>query len=72
MAERIIKSLLLILILVGMVFTVFNFVPELHADVHYGTMEWVIHPEPEQEPYHISLGWYCLDQPSNCSIVMEV
>jgi hypothetical protein len=55
-----------------MVFTVFNLVPELYADVHYGSMEWVYHPEPWHAPYHISLGWYCLDEPSNCSIVMEV
>jgi len=72
MIQKIVKSLIVILIMAGLTFTVFNFVPQAKADtVYYGTMEWIIHANPDQKPYHVELGWYCLGDPSDCSIVIH-
>jgi len=44
MIQKITKCLIVILVLVGLAFTVFNFVPQAKADeVYYGTMTWVVH-----------------------------
>jgi len=70
MAQKITKFLISILILVGLVFMVFNFIPQSKASPGlWGTTQWVTHPEEWMEPYHIGLGWYCLDDPSTCVIV---
>jgi hypothetical protein len=72
MTQKIAKSLIVILIIVGLTFTVFNFVPQAKADeVYYGTMTWKVHHDPELEDYHIGLGWYCLDDPCDCSVVIH-
>ena len=72
MTQKIAKSLIVILIMVGLVFTVFNFVPQAKADtVYYGTTTWKVHHDPGLEDYHIGLGWYCLDDLSNCVIVIH-
>ncbi len=60
--------------MVGLAFTVFNFAPQAEASVvHYGTLEWVIDPDPWMEPYHVGdLGYYCLGDPCDCCVVIEV
>lgn len=73
MTQKIVKSLIMLLILVGLVFTVFNFTPQLKADeVYFGTLHWVGHPEPWMEKYKVGdTGYYCLGEHSNCTIVIE-
>jgi hypothetical protein len=74
MIQKITKGLILMFVLVGLLFTVFNFIPVAKAsEVIWGELNWITNPEPWMEKYHVGdTGYYCLGIPSDCCIVIEV
>lgn len=81
MAPKILKALMIVLVLSGIAISVPNFLPKVEASSIWGTTTEIDSPEELWHYYqkygiaglasrHIEDDYYCVDDPSNCVIVI--
>lgn len=72
MNKKLGAAIFILFTLFALAFTVSNFVPLAQADiVIYGTVTWApwLNENPMNQVFHLYGDFYCINDPSTCSVV---